>query len=250
MTDEKKQYPRSKLQLTEAAADPKSFGDRGGQVLNFRAKFTGPESSPWLGQVIGFGCFKKDLFTTIQATAVGSTLECDIETKPYPAQDGERLNYTVNQIYVDGQPVAGKGQNRGNYSDADSPEKRKSIEDQTRAERITELWIAGKIPDDDPLISKLRTWLEKLESPTKNIEPSKKSNPPEEGEEWPSLKNLGGLYTRGKTFGLSPRDVLAAVMQNNPDITKAEEITDFNKAWIATATKFASTIKAAQEADK
>ncbi len=184
MADEKKQYPRSKLEVTEAAGEPKSFGDRGGQVLNFRAKFTDPVTSPWLGQTFGFGCFKKDLFENIKAKAVGTLLDCDVETKPFATQDGNRLNYNITQIYVNGQPVATRQQ--GRYNNDDSPEKRKSIEDQNRAGHITNLWIAGKIADDDSLITKLRGWLDKLDSVELKPESSKsekKDTTPPEGKE-------------------------------------------------------------------
>lgn len=254
---EKKQYPRSKLQITEVAAEPKSFGDKGGQVLNFKANITGPEGNPYLGQTFGFGCFKKDLFETIKAAAVGVTLDCDFETKPYQAQDGERLNFNINQIYVDGQPVSVKKGYPGSYGNADSPEKRKSIEDQYRAGRITELWIAGKLPDDDSLVTKLRTWLDELGSPVvekkatppteKKAEPAKSTktteSPSTESEDWAPLKDLGQLYTRAAKFGISTRDVCESV-----GVGKGEDIIDFDEAWEATAKKFAPTIKAAQEA--
>ena len=121
---------------------------------------------------------------------------------------------------------------------------RDSIESQTRAERITELWIAGKIPDEDSLIPKLRAWLGKLGSDL----PGPIQDTTEEIGEAPPLKNLGHLYTRAAKYGLSPRDILSSVKEVHPEISKAEEITDLDEAWVTTAKRFASTIKAAQEA--
>ena len=229
MDNERKQYPRSKLQVTETAGEPKSFGDHGGQVLNFRAKFTGPENSSWLGQVMGFGCFKKDLFATIQATAIGSTLECDVETKPYQAQDGERLNFNITQIYVDGQPVVVKAQGRGGYGNVDSPEKLKSIEDQNRSARITDLWIAGKVNDEDPLVKKLRTWLGKLGSPESSLkaEPALKSEektaaPPGEKGDPKQFKNVGEFLTAMNKKGLSRQQVIDELIRLKMINTEAD----------------------------
>ncbi len=61
----------------------------------------------------------------------------------------------------------------------------------------------------------------------------------------PPLKNLGDLYTRAAKFGLSPSDVRGA-----NGVSNGEEITDFDIAWKATATKFSATIKAQQESNK
>ena len=248
MLDEKKQYPRSKLEITEAAKEPRTFGT-GGQVLNFKAKVTGPEGNPWLGQNRTFGCFKPILFDTIKQAEVGATLDCDVETKPYRGQEGERLNYNILQVYVGGQPVATKQQ--GRYNNDDSPEKRKSIEDQNRAGHITNLWIAGKIPDDDSLISKLQIWLEKLGSTEKAASPPAieldatvyGEAPPTERKGPPPLKTQADLRVRGEKFGISARDICNAV-----GVGSLEQIEDLNKAWKVTATRYAEKIKAAGKA--
>ena len=120
---------------------------------------------------------------------------------------------------------------------------RDSIEAQTRAERITELWIASKIMETDSLVTKLRAWLELLggSKPAAALV----SAPTETKGKVPPLQALGELYTRAGKFGLSPRDVCEAV-----EVGKREDIIDFDEAWVATAKKFASTIKAVQEANK
>ena len=131
--------------------------------------------------------------------------------------------------------------------------KRQSIEDQNRAGHITDLWIAGKIADDDSLVQKLRIWLAKIDTPVAE----KKAGPDEvkakktggkapSGEnEAPPLKNVGELFARAAKFGLSTRDVFEAV-----GVGTREEIIDFNEAWIATAKKYANTIKSVQEGSK
>lgn len=125
---------------------------------------------------------------------------------------------------------------------------RDSIENQTRAERITELWIAGKIKDDDQLISKLKDWLNKLgltpagRPKTTADEDFEALGRKPEGEGVPPLKNVGELFARAAKFGLSTRDVCEAA-----DVGKREDITDFDAAWVLTAKKFAGTIKKVQE---
>ena len=245
MLDEKKQYPRSKLEITEAAKEPRTFGT-GGQVLNFKAKVTGPEGNPWLGQNRTFGCFKPILFDTIKQAEVGATLDCDVETKPFPSQEGERLNYNILQVYVGGQPVATRQQ--GRYNNDDSPEKRKSIEDQNRAGHITNLWIAGKILEDNGLVGKLKAWLNKIDSPTPEkpaSQPVEKEaiTPPTESKGPPPLKTQADLRVRGEKFGISARDICNAV-----GVGSLEQIEDLNEAWKVTATRYAEKIKAAGKA--
>ena len=129
--------------------------------------------------------------------------------------------------------------------DAKAKLERDSIESQTRAERITELWIAGKINEDNELVGKLKVWLVKLGSQEK-AEPKAESKTVEElfeeEKDWPPLKDLGQLYTRAQAYGLCPRDVFESV-----GVGKGEEIIDLDEAWTATAKRFASAIKAVSE---
>ncbi|KKN60895.1 hypothetical protein LCGC14_0527660 [marine sediment metagenome] len=92
-------------------------------------------------------------------------------------------------------------------------------------------WISGQGTTPDPL--------------PKDTEPQKKVST---GEIAPPLQNKGELFSRAAKFGLSPQDVLAAAKEKFPEITSLEEITNFDGAWEATATKFKGTIKAQQEA--
>ena len=101
------------------------------------------------------------------------------------------------------------------FNGGDSLEKRKSIEDQTRAQRITELWIAGMIARDDNLVTKLRTWLNQLGSPMK-AEPVKaepatsapKEQPKTETKTPETFKNVGEFLTSMKQKGLSRTEVV------------------------------------------
>lgn len=89
---------------------------------------------------------------------VGVTIEADVEFTENVSQGTTYFHNKVVQIYIDGQPVKSKG--RG--FTPDTPEKMASIESQKRADLICQLWIAGKITDNDPLIVKALTWLGKL----------------------------------------------------------------------------------------
>ncbi len=178
-------------------------------------------------------------FTTFDRKAkevgIGGVIELE------PVLKGGKVNFTKFTITKRGQAQA-PGPTSTGFTNGDSPEKRKSIEDQTRAERITELWIAGKLTDEDILVSKLRDWLEKLGTAiTTKPQAEKVSSSSSTGA--PPLKTVGELFTRASKFGLSSRDVCEAV-----GVLKGEDIIDFDEAWVATATKFASTIKASQAA--
>lgn len=136
--------------------------------------------------------------------------------------------------------VEEKGQSPAQASpgtNGESQDRQRSIENQNRAGHITNLWIAGKISDEDTLVSKLRTWLEKL-SVVVTTKPQTEKVPSTGA---PPLANMGELYARAAKFGLSPGDVCEAV-----GIVKGENIIDWDEAWITTAKKFAATIKASQ----
>lgn len=181
-------------------------------------------------------------FTTFDKAAkevgIGGIIELE------PVIKAGKTNFTKFTIKKKGQAPAPSATS----SSEETPIKRQSIEDQNRAGHITNLWIAGKIKDDDSLVKKLRTWLEKLGTQEKKAE-SGGAKTEEETAKQPSaptappLKNVGELFARAAKFGLSPRDVCEAA-----GIGKREDIQDFDAAWVLTAKKYATTIKAAQEA--
>ena len=111
--------------------------------------------------------------TKAQEVGIGGVIELE------PVVKGGKVNFTKFTIKKKGTPFSPTVGGASTSTNGDSPEKRKSIEDQTRAERITELWIAGKILDDDSLVKKLRTWLEKLGSPVAQPKQAEKPEPAE-----------------------------------------------------------------------
>ncbi len=104
-------------------------------------------------------------FTTFDKAAkevgIGGILELE------PVIKAGKTNFTKFTIKKKGQaPVAstngGKADMTTEMWDEKQRIERDSIESQTRAERITELLIAGQVDWNDKLGMKLRTWLEKL----------------------------------------------------------------------------------------
>lgn len=154
--------------------------------------------------VITYAAFNEKFFDLLKE---GAVYECDIEGK----QNGEHYDYTINQVYVDGQPVAGK---KGTQFRDNS--------DQVRAQCITQLRVAGVIDSDSPLYKKLYAWCDQLGTkPAVAVTPAVKSAPapaaPANGKApagnvqksgLPIFETAGKLltyYTKEK--GMSPADI-------------------------------------------
>ena len=203
---------RQKLTV-EKAQEPKSFGDRGGQKL----EFTCSDGKKWI-------TFKKSLF---QYVIAGAEIDADTETKERPHENGVYIDRIIQEIYIDGKAVAGQTKQR--YQDGDSPEKRASIEVQQAADFTTQLWIAGCLIGDSPEVIALRAWLlarlnpkepqkpaepgeitlaPSEKAPEKQAEPPpKKSTKPERDPM--TIKNYTQLCkVCNEDFGLQPKDVL------------------------------------------
>jgi len=128
------------------ASEPvkKSFGDGSKFIMKFK--------SGEIGDNLEYGCFKSELFSLIVA---GTGIIADVETKTstnpnYPD------NYNIVNIYQDGKPViapkaALKSEPKQFKAD---PEKQASIELQHYTDNVKDLWIAGKLQNDSPLVKK------------------------------------------------------------------------------------------------
>jgi len=144
---------------------------------------------------------------------------------------GNKRDKILKYKKVEGGQTSAPGASQS-YNGGDSPEKRKSIEDQTRAERITELWIAGKIEAKDLLVSKLRTWLEKLENtapePAENsIKKPEPSSSTEEAIKSGHFENLGQfLAACYQERNFNRTDVMTYL-----SVGKPEEIRDLDAAF-------------------
>lgn len=148
MADTAKKPERMKLTILEVKPRQVINAERGTTKLAFKAH--NGEGEHW------FYTFRSSLFETIE-DGKDKTLDADVLTTESEQWGTQR---DVKQLYVDNEPVAGKKQWQGRQ---DSPETRVSIESQKRADIISQLWIAEKLKEDNPLIGKLLSWLHKLE---------------------------------------------------------------------------------------
>ena len=121
----------------------------------------------------------------------------------------------------------------------DSPEKRKSSEDQTRAYIIADLYKVGKLLLEDYQVKNLLEWLGKLGGPAPSPEktkPTKQTNKAlqtdktlESAMESGDFENVGQLLTAcGQKFKMSRDTVLAEAGVNDP-----REITDLKATWLS-----------------
>jgi hypothetical protein len=108
---------------------------------------------------------------------VDKTLEVDVDTVSNQAQDGNTyVHHRITQVYVDSKPVQAK--QGGGRSYGKSPQEIASIENQCRSKIITELWIAGKLKDEDTRVKALLGWLPYTAIPTAE---SKQASTPSNG---------------------------------------------------------------------
>jgi len=231
---------RLKLTVTEVK-ERQPVGDKGAVKLTFMA--TEGESD----KALSYFTFSSRLFETIEQ-GKGKELDCDvnISTRNWTGDDGNVMTFTdrkVTQIYIDGQPVGGK--RFGGYGD--SPEKIASIEAQSRAKIISELWIAGKFDGNDPEVKKLRAWLTggQVSSSVgpKKAAPKQKAKEPEEdifpeeqsmGEKVAGdlrdlpIVNLGNLFSAClHHFKMNQSEVLKEL-----GTSSKEQISDPGEAWL------------------
>ena len=155
-------------------------------------------------------------FTTfdIKAKEVGIGGMIELE----PVLKNGKVNFTKFTIKKKGTAPAPAAMNGGD----DSPVKRNSIENQSRAERITELWIAGMIARDDSLVTKLRTWLDQLGSQVKAepLAPDPVTRPKEQSKTETKIpetfKNVGEFLTamaNKKPVGLSRTETVEELIR-------------------------------------
>lgn len=202
---------RTKLKVIEVK-DPQAIGEKGAQKLVFKA--TNEESKE-----LWYASFRTSLFQYIKP---GELIEVDVDTKTRKYDDATYTDRNIIQLYIDGQPMGGqKGRGLSFQVHDDSPERRASLENQSRAKCITELLKAGVITEDHFLTKKLMGWLSMLgeeAKPTqpiqkqetkaepKKIEPDKKAG--KQPTDLRNIQNFGNLYTACRQdFNMSREEV-------------------------------------------
>ena len=150
--------------------------------------------------------------TKIAAVTSGSVLEVELKV------EGKYVNITEWKVIKEGSaPTVGgaspyNGSRRTFAEDVALEEiKRKSIEAQKRAELITNLFVAGKIDEADPLVKKLKEWLGSLEAvehpvqalPTPKADVANASKAPT-GESGASqhFENVGAMFAKANLEGI------------------------------------------------
>jgi len=218
---------RLKLTITEVK-ERQPVGDKGAVKLTFMA--TEGESD----KALSYFTFSSRLFETIEK---GGAIDCDvnISTRNWTGDDGNVMTFTdrkVTQIYIDGQPVGGK--RFGGYGD--SPEKIASIEAQSRAKIISELWIAGVIDKDSAEVKKLRAWIMGETKTTKKSESIEAIFPEEQSQgetvtgdlKGLPIRNLGDLFSAClHHFKMNQSAVLKEL-----GTSSKEQISDPGEAWL------------------
>ncbi len=135
------------LSITEVS-EPKEVGQKGAKKLAFKAKTAD-------GKELSYFTFTTKFFPIIQAKG---ELDGDVETSQREYDGNTYTDRKLVEVYKDGQPVGGEKKGWQPRGGKDSPEKRASIEAQKAVEIGANLWIAGKIKDDDMLVERLRMW--------------------------------------------------------------------------------------------
>jgi len=103
---------------------------------------------------LGYEAWGDELVAHIEAS-VGVEMDAEVTLAPDKRNEGQTIN-KITQIWVKGVPVRSVS-SRG--PGGSTPEDRASNENRTRAQVISDLWIAGKIGDDDPFVKWLKGWL-------------------------------------------------------------------------------------------
>ncbi len=142
---------------------------------NIKVSAVGSWKSVGKGKVLGFDGEDHISYETwseqiAEHVKVGATLDAEVEFTVTESQGQTYHHNKVFQLYVDGKPVRTE-QSKGNWRpQEDSPEKRKSIEDQKRSDLISQLSIADKITQENILVVKLCKWLELLGETTQKVD--------------------------------------------------------------------------------
>lgn len=193
-------------------------GDKQIPKLSFKAK--DGEQEHW------YFTFKSSLFELIKG---GQTINADVETEI----KGEYTNRKIVQIYVDGQPIGGKGQQgyRGK-----SPEELELSARSYALSYAKDLAVADKIPVVE-IINQAEifyNWVKKSEPKAPETKPETKSSAPVEDleevfkETTPTGKiqnitELKGLMAKHKVATREAYEILS--------IGSFMELTDLNEAW-------------------
>ena len=190
---------REQLKIIEVK-DVKPVGSKGAELLAFKAQ--GKD-----GKALWYRTFRRSLFDSIK---VGATIEADVEVKTEEREGATYTNRQVSQVYIDGQPMAVKGQYQGFRANGRSPEEIASIESQVAAKIMSELVLGGKVAIDSEDGKMLLAWCRaKMALPAKGPTEPVKQVPSDNGSGGASqeqeveidmshIANIGEFLTRAQ----------------------------------------------------
>lgn len=217
---------RLKLKVTPGSiARPQEIGEKGARVVRFKAEDE-------KGNTRVYETWSEELAYFIKEKAEkDEVIPTDISYSEKEGKDGMIYSHwKVIQCYrADGSPVKEKVSRGGGKYYGKSPEERKSIEDQTRAYIIADLWKSGKLDDSNPFVKKLETWLNKLGEPLPAIskgdeptitKPADKTEPKAKPE--PAKKE--GFANAGEFL----KACLDNLGMNRTDVLEAKNISDIS----------------------
>jgi len=197
---------RMKLTITKVSEITK-VGNKQIPKLSFQATCKG-------GSDLSYFTFRGNLFETIQSS---KEIDAEVETSSREHDGNTYVDRKVNQIYVEGAPVAIRGEGKGSWGK--SPEERTSIEGQKAADITAQLWIAGKLDDTEEIID-LRAWLlAKLRAGTNITESPRQATPSPAQVVTEGFANRGAFFQYWQKRGQSQANILEFA-----GVKKVEEI--------------------------
>lgn len=216
-----------------AIAKPQEIGTGGAKVVRFKAEDNKGNArlyETWSDSLVEFikECAEK-----------GEPVQADVAYSQKEGKDGTQYDHwKVIQCYrTDGSPVKQRSPGGGSKYYGKSPEERKSIEDQTRAYIIADLWKSSTIDASESLlVNKLKTWLSKLGEPlpiaSKKEEPTtaKPATKAEKKEEpTPKVFANAGEFLKAclDNLDMNKSDVLEAL-----SISDVSELENLNEAYL------------------
>lgn len=225
--------------------DTKRVEKTGSEVTSFKAVDAN-------GEVMGYEVWSKPgsdnpLLNTLKATS-GRPMTVDLKHSEN-THDGQTYHHhTVVQAYVDGQPVQAKQRRSGGgsyKSDEQVALERISIEGQKGGEYIRDLVIAGLIKPEEDDYKLLRDWCREKVTRSMGMPASTFSSDPGTGKSKVTKPTVSPVtpdptpapaaeFNNAGTFLKYVYDTMnfnKSTVLKILGATKADEITDYNKAW-------------------
>ncbi len=229
-----------RVKLTITHTDPPKEYQLGKQVMNLKAK--GAD-----GKELRYACFRTSLYEHLK---VDKEIDVDVETRQQEVDGDIKTNRSIQQLYIDGQPIGGqaKGQGGGRQWQSKTPEQlaleRHSIEWQTTIKASAEFASSGKAsPEFLKMLEKVLTARIQNGSVVATMPLASKKPIQDDKELWPEdsqgkpsgtgtpigadhkWQNIGEMFNHLQTLKIGRPEVYAALELSEKTILIPE------KAW-------------------